>query len=290
MSVLKKIKEIGWKVIDFFPFQLHYLIEFRINYKRWPRMKYPQDYRDFIFRDCFYGNHNKHAFLADKLEVRKYVEKKGLANTLTKLYGAWNDANKINFDELPNQFALKCNHSCGMNIICHDKSLLDIDSTRKQLNIWLKKRHPVIYEQHYNHIKPMIICEEIISNNNGFFPMDYKIHCANGKPIYIQCCFERNESDPGRRIIYSTDWKNLHYVKEDHHYSNLDIPKPLHLKEMLKDAEILSDGLTYARIDLYDTDNRVIFGEVTLTPMGGRLSYFTQEALDVMGAAIRASK
>lgn len=288
MSITRVIKDLGWWVIDLFPFQLHYIIDFRTSFKRWPRLRHPKDYRDFIFRDCFWGHHNKRADLADKLEVRKYVEDRGLGRTLTKLYGAWDDASKIDFDALPNQFALKCNHSCGMNIICYDKKQLDIDETRKKLNYWLTRKHPIVHEQHYNHIKPMIICEEIIPNNNdGFFPMDYKIHCADGKPIYIQCCFERNDEDAGRRIIFSTDWKDLHYVLGDEHYSDIEVPKPKHLEEMLNDAAILSKGLEYVRIDLYDTDSRVIFGEVTLTPMGGILSYFTQEALDVMGSAIR---
>ena len=287
MKFMKSIKKKGWQIINRLPFRLRYIISFKSQKGRWPRLHHPQDYCDFIFIDCFYGRHNQHAYLADKLEVRKYVEQKGLKGTLTKLYGFWDNADKIDFEKLPNQFALKCNHSCGMNIICFDKQSLDVEQTRHKLNVWLKTKHPVFQEQHYDHIKPMILCEELIPNNaDGFFPMDYKIHCANGKPIYIQCCFERTEGDAGRRVIYSTDWQNLHYVIEDKHYSDTEVPKPKHLDEMLNDAAILSEGLDYARIDFYDTDERVIFGEVTLTPMGGWLSYFTPEALKVMGDAI----
>ena len=125
---------------------------------------------------------------------------------------------------------------------------------------------------------------------DGFFPMDYKIHCANGKPVFIQCCFERTSGDAGRRVIYDTNWKNLHYILNDSHYSNEEVERPKHLSEMLKAASVLSKGLKYARMDFYDTDKRVIFGEITLTPMGGWLSYFKQEALDLMGKAIREGK
>lgn len=288
---MKKIKKIVWKVINNLPFKMRYFIYYRISVGTFPRILFPKDYRDFIFRDCFYGNHNKRAYLADKLEVRSFVEQRGLGNTLTKLYGSWDDASNIDFDALPNQFAIKCNHSCGMNIICFDKQKLDISSTRKQLNEWLRVKHPIFFEQHYNYIKPMIICEELIPNDrDGFFPQDYKIHCANGKPIFIQCCFERTESNAGRRVIYSPKWENLHYVIADEHYSDEDVKKPKHLEEMLRNAAILSEGLDYARIDFYDTDYRVIFGEVTLTPMGGLLSYFKQEAIDLMGESIRKGK
>ena len=277
-----------WKGICHLPFHLRYLITFRLDFGRWPRLICPRDYRDFIFKDNFWGRHNKHAYLADKLEVRKYVEDRGMANTLTKLYGSWDDANNIDFDTLPNQFALKCNHSCGMNIICFDKTKLDIPATREQLNEWLLMKHPVFQERHYLKIKPMIICEELIPNDaDGFFPMDYKIHCANGKPVFIQCCFERTTGDAGRRVIYDTDWNNLRFILNDSHYSEEDIPKPKHFNVMLEYAATLSKGLDYARIDLYDTDSRVIFGEITLTPMGGWLTYFKQDALDMMGKAIR---
>lgn len=283
-----KIKKIVWKIIRHMPFRLRYVLSFRADVGYWPHLLFPRDYRDFIFRDNFLNRHKKHAYLADKLEVRKYVEERGLSNSLTRLYGAWSDADMIDFDSLPNQFALKCNHSCGMNIIVTDKNKLDIDATRKQLNEWLHTKHPIYFERHYNYIKPMVICEELIPNDkDGFFPMDYKIHCANGKPVFIQCCFERTNDDVGRRVIYSTDWKNLHYVLNDDHYTEIELPRPKHLDELLRAAAILSEGLDYARVDFYDTETRIIFGEVTLTPMGGLLSYFSQEAVELMGKAIR---
>lgn len=291
MNIIRTIKDFGWFVLGHLPFKLHYFILILKQKKRCPRLFFPKDYSDYIIRDNFFGRHNAHAFLADKYEVRKYVEKLGLGNTLTKLYGVWDSADKINFDELPNQFAIKCNHSCGMNIIVFDKSKLDIDATRKQLNEWLEMKHPVFFEQHYKYIRPLIICEELIKDNaDGHFPMDYKIHCANGKPIFIQCCFERTKQSVGKRVIYSPEWVNLHYILNDAHYSDDECDKPKHLKEMLEYASILSKGLYYARVDFYDTDEKPLFGEITLTPMGGWLSYFKQEALDLMGREIRANK
>ena len=285
---MNQLTKLYMKVEKYLPFKLHYLFAFISAKKRWPHVGDKQDYSDYIFWDNFWGRHDDHAYLADKLRVRDFVEERGLGATLTHLIGAWDDANKIDFDSLPNQFALKCNHSCAMNIICYDKGSLDIDAARKQLNIWLQHKHPLFYERHYKKIKPMIICEELIPNDkDGFFPMDYKIHCANGKAVFIQCCFDRTEDSVGKRVIYSPSWENMHLIKSDYHYSDEEAPAPKHLNEMLQYAEVLSKGLKYARIDFYDTDDRVIFGEVTLTPMGGWLSYFKQEALDMMGKAIR---
>ena len=268
------------------PWQVQYFYDFSTQ-KHFPRL-YHKDYSDYIFWDNLLGHHIKHAYLADKYEVRDYVKAKGLEKLLTKLYGVWDSPDDIDFDSLPQGFAMKCNHGCDMNIICSDKSKLDINETKEKLRGWLKQEYAFPYEQQYRHIKPRIICEELIPyNSDGTFPADYKIHCANGKPVFIQACFERSDNDEGRRIIYSPEWNDLHYVKQDEYYSEKGLPKPKHLEEMLQYAAILSEGLQYARVDLYDSDDRVLFGEITLTPFGGWLTYFTQEALDKMGQAIR---
>lgn len=284
MKIITPIYSVFKKCI---PWQLDYFIFVSKEKHRIPHV-FNKDYSDYIFWDNFWGRHNHHAYLADKYLVRNYVKERGLEHTLTKLYGAWDDATKIDFDRFPKGFALKCNHSCATNIICQDKAELNKDDAVKQLNGWLAEKHEIRFEQHYRFIKPMVICEELIPfEADGSFPVDYKIHCANGNPIFIQCCFERNDHSAGLRKIYDCEWNDMHFVIEDYHYSDEQMAKPKHLKAMLEYASILSKGLKYARIDFYDTDDRVIFGEVTLTPMGGLLSYFKQEALDYMGAAIR---
>jgi len=282
------IKTILWSAVNNLPDKLRYLVTYSIERRRIPNLFSPRDYSEFICRDMFLNRNDKNAFLADKYLVRKYVEDKGLDSILTKCYGVWNKAGDIDFEALPDRFALKCNHSCGMNIICNDKEKLDKLQAIEKLDLWLKTPHPMYYESHYNKIKPLILGEEFITDHSGVFPMDYKIHCANGKPVFIQVCYDRNENSAGKRVILDLQWKDLHFViNKDSHYSTQVIPKPLHLEEMLKYASILSANLDYARVDLYDTDERVIFGEITLTPMGGWLDYFTQEALDLMGECIR---
>jgi hypothetical protein len=270
------------------PNKIRYLILYYINKRRIPNLLRPRDYSEYICRDMLFNRNDSKAFLADKYNVREYVEGKGLGSILTNLYGVWDNATKIDFNSLPDKFVLKCTHSCGMNILCEDKSKLENTKAIVTLNKWLNTSHPVFYESHYKKIKPLIICEEYIFNNSGSLPLDFKIHCAHGKPILIQVCYDRNNNNSGKRILYDTNWKNMHYViNDDSHFSNNDISKPMHLEEMLHIASILSTGLEYVRIDLYETDNKVIFGEITLTPMGGWLSYFTQEALTAMGDKIR---
>lgn len=280
-----------WFIINHLPNKIRYFITYSIVKHKIPNLFQPRDYSEYICRDILLNRNNSIAFLADKYKVREYVQGKGLGSILTQIYGVWDNANKIDFGPLPDKFALKCNHGCGMNIVCHDKSKLDKSNTIETLNKWLKTPHSVFFESHYKKIKPLIICEEFITDNSGVFPIDFKFHCAHGKPIFIQVCFDRNESSVGKRIIFDVNWNDLHYIiNDDDHFSNIKVSRPKHFEEMLQFASLLSSGLDYARIDLYDTNERVIFGEITLTPMGGWLSYFKQEALKVMGEKIRNLK
>ncbi len=259
--------------------------------KRIPNLFRPKDYSEIIFWDILFNRNNSKAFLADKYKVREYVKSLGLEYILPKLYGVYKDASEIDFSNLPKSFALKCNHSCGMNIICPDKEIINRAKVVDNLNKWLGSKHPVFYETHYNKIKPLIICEEYISDSRGIFPMDYKVHCANGKPIFIQCCYDRDENSPGKRLIFDTNWNDLHFViQEDEHFTSEEIERPIHLDQMLEYASILSKGLKYVRVDFYDSIDRVIFGEMTLTPMGGWLSYFTKNAQLLMKDAIFNNK
>ena len=270
------------------PFHVRYFLMFCRSRRRMPYVFSKQDYNDYIFWDCYFNRHKKHAYLADKYEVRHYVEEKGLGSILTKLYGVWDSSDEIDFEKLPNQFAIKCNHSCGMNIIVHDKANSDIGQIRNHLAEWLKMKHTVYFERHYNFIKPRIICEELIpSELDGTFPIDYKIHCANGKPVFIQCCTERTETSVGKRVVYSPQWEKMPFTVHDILFTDEDIDRPTSLDEMLKVASILSKDLKYARIDLYEVRGRVLFGEITLTPMGGILNSLTPEALKLMGEEIR---
>ena len=291
MNIVRKIKDVILYIDSRMPFHIRYYVLFRRVKGRWPRLFFPQDYSDFIFKDNFWGNHNIHAYLADKLEVRKYVEECGLGNILIPLLGAWESASKVDFDSLPNQFAIKCNHSCGMNIICFDKSKLDIKKTREKLDKWMHEEHPIFFERHYFHIKPMIIAEALIPNNqDGCFPTDYKIHCAAGEPVFIQCCVGRNENSDGKRLVYDCNWNKLPFVKEGDFYTEDEILRPAKLDYMLEVAKRLSKNLDYCRVDLYETDNEVLFGEITLTPMGGWLIFFSNSALEYMGQKIIEGK
>ena len=153
---------------------------------------------------------------SDKIKVREYIKENGYGDTLTEVYGIYNDATEIDFDKLPNKFALKCNHGCGYNVICVDKKKLNKEETIQKLNHW--KHTKFGYETceiHYFPIKPLIYAEKYIATNDGVMPNDYKIYCFNGKARVILVCSEREKSL--KLSFYDLKWKRLNYETKRFH-------------------------------------------------------------------------
>jgi hypothetical protein len=200
--------------------------------------------------------------LADKIAVRKYVDEKIGEKYLVNLLDIYDNANDINFNNLPKKFVLKTNHGSSWNIICNDKDELNFKKTRHQLNAWLKKDPFFLSrESQYNKF-PKIICEKYL----GHSLIDYKVYCFEGVPKFIQMDFDRFESH--RRCFFDTKWVyqdfGMLYDKPD-----FKISKPPLLEKMIELCHKLSEGLFFVRIDMYIIKNKIYFGEITFFPEGG---------------------
>lgn len=250
------------------------------NRGRWPQLKNPKDLSEILIANILAGYPQQHYELADKYRVRDYVAQRGYAHLLTPLLGVWNNANEINFDTLPNRFALKMNYGAGMNIICTDKSKLPPPIT--QLNNWLTIDYDSYSEPHYSLIDRKIIAEEFIDDGTGGFPADYKFMCMNGHVSCVLACYGR-ETGHATYAPFSLQWEYLSQYDKRKHPGDISIDRPANLQEMIKVAEDLSRGLKFARIDLYSSGSRIWFGEITLTPSGAILHGWTQKAINELG-------
>lgn len=217
---------------------------------------------------------------ADKYEVRKYVEQCGCEKNLINLLGVWDNANNIDFDKLPNKFVLKCNHGSGTNIICTDKSKLDIDESRKNLNGWLKESFgKQRVEMSYSEIKRKIIAEEYIETKDKKPPKDYKIFCSYGKPKFLFVASDRYNNQT-KFDYFTIDWMWIP-VKNGHPNAEKDtILKPEGFDEMLECAKKLSKPFPLVRVDFYYENNKVLFGELTFLHFGG-LTPFDPKSFDL---------
>lgn len=231
-------------------------------------------------------NNDIYTLCADKYKVREYVSSKGCGEILNALYEVYDQPQDINYDSLPEKFALKCNHGAGYNIICHDKTLLDIDKTNRQLNKWLKEDFSSHFiEPQYKKIERKILCERYIENERGGFPDDYKFYCFNGKPYAVMVCTGREKGRP-KFYYFDMKWHPLPFEDTVELISKNDYPaKPEGFDKMKHYATQLASDFKFVRADFYLMNGSVIFGELTFTPSAG-LDVTLQEADVILGSQL----
>lgn len=217
----------------------------------------------------------------DKYAVREYVKGKGLGDILITLVGGpWSNIEEIDLNELPNSFVLKATHGCKMNYLVPDKSKMDGIQCRKEMVRWLATTYGgYSMELHYLTIPHRIYAEEYLENANQL--IDYKIHCLNGKPEFILVCSDRETNgDAAMKVtldLFDLEWNHIPELNSAGHElaGNGSIPKPDNLNEMIEIAKKLSEDFKFVRVDLYEINGRVYFGELTFSPGNCVLPYFT---------------
>lgn len=211
----------------------------------------------------YYPNTNLAIKCTDKYAVRTYVSDKGYGHILNKLLGVWDKAENINWNKLPDQFVLKCNHGCAYNIICEDKKKLDIKSVKKQLNKWIKENFAAFnVEVHYENIQPRrIICEEYL----GETLIDYKFFCFNGEPQFFYVSSDLIHDRQAEMGFFNMDGSKIPLIRND--YKDIgDIRMPSCLDEMITAARRLSEDFPFVRVDFFLTGDSFKFAELTFTP------------------------
>lgn len=250
----------------------------------------PQDINEKINWLKLYGDSSKWSDLSDKYLVRDYVKSKGLGNILVKLYGIYDNYDDIDFSALPDSYVIKTNHGSGEVILVKNNIQIQHNKEiRSRINKWLKRTYGYSTgEPHYAKIKPKIIIEELLHEEINVFSssiIDYKIWCFNGKPYSIWAAYNRKRESV-EVATYDLEWnfrQSCH--KEGEHYLNAKtlLPKPTNLDEMLSIAAKLSEGFPVVRVDLYNTGNKVYFGEMTFTSNAGYMTFYTDEYLIELG-------
>lgn len=211
------------------------------------------------------------SIVSDKLLVRDYVKDKIGEEYLIPLLGSWEKYDDIDFSQLPEQFVLKCNHDSGGLVVCTNKEEINYVKSKGKIEKSLKSNFFYIgREYQYKNIKPMILCEEFISDA-GKIPMDYKIYCFNGVPDVTLVCKDRFSKNTHRAsyLYYDQEWNFVPLNKGDDTILDPKIEKPKNFEKMLEIAKKLSEDFVFARIDLYNIKGKIYFGEITLSPNSG---------------------
>lgn len=214
----------------------------------------------------------------DKYEVRSYVKEKSLGKYLVPLLGVYDKVGDIDFERLPNCFVAKTTDGGGGNqvLVCRDKALLSKMEFEKRLNSWLaapKPKKSIGREWAYeNNFPRRIIVEELIGDKDQDL-VDYKFFCFNGKVGFVYGLSDRAYGESVQLGVYDKDFNKLDVNRRDERPQMVALKRPLHYDEMVRVSEILSKDFPHVRVDLYNVNGQIYFGELTFYDGSGYMSF-----------------
>ena len=233
-------------------------------------LEHPKTFNEKLQWLKLYNRKTSYTTMVDKYKVREYIRERLGEKYLIPLLGVWNNPEEIDFDILPNQFVLKCNHNSGLGMsICKDKVLFDFAKAKKDLRRGIRENY---YQKNrewpYKDVPRKIIAEQYMKSDAGGLT-DYKIHCFNGEPKLILVCKDRFLETGLTEDFFSINWEHLDIRRPKHPNASAPIKKPEELDEMLRLAAILSKDIPFLRVDFYIVDHKIYFSELTFYPASG---------------------
>ncbi|MEE0041327.1 ATP-grasp fold amidoligase family protein [Catenibacterium sp.] len=252
------------KMLNWLPDKVFLEAAFRARFGRKLNLNNPETFNEKLQWLKLYNRKPEYTKMVDKYLVRDYVKEKIGEEYLIPLLGVWDDPEKIDFDELPMQFVLKCNHNSGLGMcICKDKNSLDINKVKEELKKGINQNYYLTSrEWPYKDVPRRIIAEKYMVDESGYELKDYKFYCFDGKVKLVMINSDRMSSEKTKANYFDENYQPLDFVWG---YENAEIPpqKPEKFEEMKYLAEKLSEGITHVRIDFYQTPSGIYFGEIT---------------------------
>ena len=235
----------------------------------------------------------EYTMMVDKYLVRDYIREELGEEYLIPLIGAWDSPDEIDFDALPDRFVLKCNHNSGVGMyICRDKSKMDVEAVKKELRRGLAQDYYLTgREWPYKNVPRKIICEKFMSDSPDASDFtDYKFFCFDGKVDCVMVCLERSSGDT-KFYFFDEDWKLKRLnIRGKNAPEGFTIPKPSCMDEMFAIAAKLSVGMPFVRVDLYQSNDQIYFGELTFFPDSGFDGNLLSETDEYFGSLIDIGK
>ena len=255
-------------------------------------LEHPKKFNEKLQWLKLYNKKPEYTLMVDKYEAKQYVSKIIGKKYIIPTIGVWDRFEDINFNLLPKKFVIKCTHDSGGLVIVKDKNKIDIDVIRKKIKKSLKKNYfwPG-REWVYKNIKPRIIIEEYKTDKDEKCDLtDYKYFCFNGLVDCVMISIERSTGKP-KYYFFDKNWNLLRLnIRGKEAPKDFTLPKPRCIEEMFKIASLLSKGIPFLRVDLYESNERVFFGELTFFPQSGFDNLITYEAEKRFGHLISIPK
>jgi len=262
------IKRTIKSVLKLLPDKAYIQLRFFYRMGRIPNLKNPKTYNEKLQWLKLNDRKPEYTTMVDKYEAKKYVAERIGEEYIIPTLGVWEKFEDIDFDSLPNQFVLKCTHDSGGLVICRDKSKLDMEDARKKITASLKTNY--YYdgrEWPYKNVKPRIIVEQYMEDTATAELRDYKYYCFHGVAKMVMIVSERATGET-KADYYDMNFEHLDLVWGYPH-SNKQIDKPKNFEKMRILSDQLAEGIPFLRVDFYEINGSVYFGELTFFDGGG---------------------
>ena len=266
-------------LMRYVPDALYLKMRYMLCIHRKLNLKNPITFNEKIQWLKLYYRDPKYVMLVDKLKVKDYIKNNFQDLNVIPTIGVWDNANDVDFNMLPEQFVIKCTHDSGSTIICNNRNEFDVEKAREKLiraqnrNMFFPGREWV-----YKYVKPRIIAEPFLKNNDSEELVDYKFMCFNGEVKLSFVCSDRFSPEGLHVTFFDRNWEVMPFTR---HYPKKteEIRKPDCYDQMVQLAEQMSIDMPFVRIDFYEINHSVYFGEYTFFP-GSGLEEFEPEGWD----------
>ena len=277
------------KLLGWAPDEMSLRLLFRGEMKRWPDLKNPRTYNEKLQWLKLHDRRPLYTQLVDKYAVRRYVaERIGGEYLIPLVGGPWDSFDEIDFDALPEKFVLKCTHDSGGLVICRDKRALDREKARRRIaqslgqNFYYHNR-----EWPYKDVRPRIIAEAYMEDASTSELRDYKFFCFGGEPKMLFVASDRQTAGEETKFdFFDMDYNHLD-LRNGHPNAAVPPEKPAQFGLMRELAQKLSQGIPHVRVDLYEVNGRVYFGEMTFYHWSGMVPFEPPEWDERLGSWIR---
>jgi hypothetical protein len=249
--------------------------------------KHPKEFNEKLLWLMVYDHNPKYCTFVDKLEVKKYVAETIGSEYVIPLLAVGDRFEDIDFDSLPNQFVVKCNHDSGGIVICKDKQNFDYETAKNLINshiemdFFYKTR-----EWPYKDIKRKVIVEKYMedhSEDSDGELKDYKFYCFNGVPKFLYISEGLADHKKTKVSYVNLSWENEEFYRKDFKQFDVLPNKPQNYEKMIEIAKKLSEDIPFVRVDLYEIDGKIYFGELTLYPGAGMTELYPDRWNSIIG-------
>ena len=264
------------KFFNWMPDDVFLRIQYRLALHKKLNLKKPVTFNEKIQWLKIHDRKPEYTMMVDKYAVREYIKNTiGDGYSIPLVGGPWYNFNEIDFDRLPNQFVLKCNHDSGGLVICKDKSLLNKKEAQEKINKSMKRNfYWANREWPYKDVKPCIIAEKYMVDDSGYELKDYKFFCFDGEPKAMFIATDRNVDT--KFDFFDMDFNHLPFTNG--HPCADNIPqKPRCFEEMKQLSKVLSKNIKQVRVDFYEINGKVYFGELTFSHWSGMVPFKPEE-------------